>query len=121
MKRKLTKEEIISALETLTALELAELRLELAEISGALREKSDFCDDDARYIVRGWANVCGVEIRITDVMSEEAIGVNDGHCLVLFWKGAEIGRITPHYPMTEARYDLREVDMIDSILQSGAG
>lgn len=42
-------------------------------------------------------DVCGVEIRITDVVPEEIIGVNNGRYLVFLWEGAEIARIMPHY------------------------
>lgn len=39
--------------------------------------------------------VCGVHIRVTDVVPVEVIGVNNGRYLSLFWQGAEIGRINP--------------------------
>jgi hypothetical protein len=39
--------------------------------------------------------VFGVEIRVTDVVPQEVIGMNNGRYLVLFWQGAEIGRIYP--------------------------
>lgn len=41
-------------------------------------------------------NVCGVETRVTDIMPEEIIGINNGRYLVLFWEGAEIARIMPY-------------------------
>lgn len=42
-------------------------------------------------------DVCGVEIRAIDVMPEEFIGVDNGQYLTIFWEGAEIARIMPHY------------------------
>ena len=40
--------------------------------------------------------IYGMTVRITDIIPEHIIGVNDGEYLVLYWEGAEIARI--HYP-----------------------
>ena len=42
--------------------------------------------------------ICGMTVRITDIIPEYIVGVNDGKYLVLYWEGAEIARI--HYPIS---------------------
>lgn len=42
-------------------------------------------------------DVCSEEVRVIDVMPEEFIGVDNDRFLTIFWEGAEIARIMPHY------------------------
>lgn len=39
--------------------------------------------------------ICGIQVRVTDVVPDDVIGVSNGQYLSLFWQGAEIGRIHP--------------------------
>ena len=38
-------------------------------------------------------NICGIEVRVSGIFTEEIIGVNNGKYTVFFWQGAEIARI----------------------------